>query len=109
MIPQRRTASHCLTLVAILAMTSPTASTAQSLAARVDSIFAFASGARGSSMRLNPAFEDFFRSGNLFARFVRDEKGEVIAMDVSSGERVRNLRFERQRRVDGIERPKSSR
>lgn len=54
--------------------------------------------ARGSSMRLDPAFEDAFRSPNVFARFIRDEKGEIVAMDVSAGERARNVRFERHRR-----------
>lgn len=53
--------------------------------------------ARGSSIRLDPAFEDAFRSPSILARFIRDDRGEIVAMDVSSGERARNVRFERRR------------
>lgn len=54
--------------------------------------------ARGDSLRLDPAFEDAFNNPFLFVRFIRGAKGQVVAMDVSAGERVRNVRFDRQHR-----------
>ena len=54
--------------------------------------------ARETPIRLDPAFEDAFRSPSIFARFIRDEKVKIVAVDVSAGEGARSVRFERQRR-----------
>jgi CubicO group peptidase (beta-lactamase class C family) len=53
----------------------------------------------GSAIRLNRAFEDGFRGSALgiIALFVRDQKGEIVAMDISALDWVRHIRFERQR------------
>lgn len=50
---------------------------------------------RGSGQRLLPAFADAFGGDNLFARFLRDAKGKVVGMDLSSGERVRHLTLQK--------------
>lgn len=53
--------------------------------------------ARETPIRLDPAFEDAFRSPSIFARFIRDKKGEIVAVDVSA-DGASNVRFDRQRR-----------
>jgi hypothetical protein len=52
---------------------------------------------RGDTMQVESVFDDAFRAGILIMRFVRDQKGAVVAMEVSAGERVRRIRFDRQR------------
>ena len=53
---------------------------------------------RGSPFRLDRAFEDVFRGPDflMIARFIRDLKGEVVAMEINTADRVTHLRFERQ-------------
>jgi CubicO group peptidase (beta-lactamase class C family) len=53
----------------------------------------------GNSFRLIPAFEDGFRGSvlGIIALFSRDQKGQIVAMELSSQDWVRHLRFERQR------------
>jgi CubicO group peptidase (beta-lactamase class C family) len=50
---------------------------------------------RGEALRVEPAFADAFRNSFVFVRFRRDEKGAVVAMEVSGGERARHIRFDR--------------
>ena len=50
---------------------------------------------RGSVVTFTPAFADAFTAGSLFLRVVR-EAGRVTGLEVSSGERARNVRFDRQ-------------
>lgn len=50
----------------------------------------------GDSLRLTGVFVDGF-SGALFVRFLRGAGGTVTAMEVSAGDRARNVRFERMR------------
>ncbi|MEY4956394.1 MAG: hypothetical protein RL409_651, partial [Gemmatimonadota bacterium] len=50
----------------------------------------------GDSLRLTGVFVDGF-SGALFVRFLRGAGGTVTGMEVSAGDRARNVRFERMR------------
>jgi hypothetical protein len=54
---------------------------------------------RGASYRLVRAFEDGFRAPGapMIARFIRDPKGQVVAMEFSAADRAWHVRFERQR------------
>lgn len=63
---------------------------------RADSASLVVRGGRGDSLRVRPAFEDAFEASGFLLRFVR-EGGRVTAMLGSLGERVRNVRFERDR------------
>ena len=51
--------------------------------------------ARADPERLEMVFDDAFRGGGMLLRFTRDAARRVTGMDVSVGERVRNVRFER--------------
>jgi CubicO group peptidase (beta-lactamase class C family) len=50
---------------------------------------------RGETITLSPVFADAFSDGFAIARFVRDARGAVVAMEVSAGERARRVRFDR--------------
>jgi hypothetical protein len=54
---------------------------------------------KGPSYWLYRAFEDGFEgpSYGMTVRFFRDQKGEVVAMELNAGSRVWHLRFERER------------
>lgn len=56
-------------------------------------------GQRGRAFRLDRAFEDGFRGSALgiVALFIRDQRGEIVALDVSAQDWVRHIRFARQR------------
>ena len=48
---------------------------------------------RGSAIRVTPAFADAFGHPWVFVRFHRDAQGRVVSMDLSAGERARDVRF----------------
>jgi hypothetical protein len=50
---------------------------------------------RGNAIRVTPAFADAFGHPWVFARFHRDAQGRVVSMDLSAGERARDVRFNR--------------
>ncbi len=50
---------------------------------------------RGSAAMFTPAFADAFTAGPILVRVVR-EAGRVTGLEVSSGERARNVRFDKQ-------------
>jgi CubicO group peptidase (beta-lactamase class C family) len=52
--------------------------------------------ARGNAMRVDRAFDDAFRNPGLFVQFRRDARGTIVALEASSGERARRVRFDRQ-------------